>query len=94
MARGRFVCHLKDIDNITIKGGIEMAEFKYEIVERIAILSENGKWTKELNKVSWNGRTAKYDLRDWNHEDEKIGKGITLTDEEIQVLKETLDKIF
>lgn len=32
-----------------------MAEFKYEIVERIAVLSENSKgWTKELNKISWN----------------------------------------
>ena len=27
-----------------------MAEFKYEITERIAVLSENGKgWTKELS---------------------------------------------
>lgn len=31
-----------------------MADLKYEIVERIAILSEKGGWTKELNKVSWN----------------------------------------
>ena len=71
-----------------------MSDFKYEIIEKIAILSERGKWTKELNKVSWNGRPAKYDLRDWNHEDGKIGKGITITDDEAQVLKETLDKIF
>ncbi len=70
-----------------------MADFKYEIVERIAILSESGKWTKELNKVSWNGRPAKYDLRDWNHEDGKIGKGITLTDDEIKYLKHVLDVI-
>lgn len=67
-----------------------MADFKYEIVERIAILSESGKWTKELNKVSWNGRPAKYDIRDWNHEDRKIGKGTTLTEEEIENLKEVL----
>lgn len=60
-----------------------MSNFKYEIVERIAILSENGKWTKELNKVSWNQRGVKYDLRDWNHEDGKIGKGNTLTKEEL-----------
>lgn len=70
-----------------------MAEFKYEIVERIAILSENGKWTKELNKVSWNDRPAKYDLRDWNHEEGKMGKGVTLTDVEIRNLKEVLDAI-
>ncbi len=70
-----------------------MSDFKYEIVERIAILSERGKWTKELNKVSWNGRAAKYDLRDWNHEDKKIGKGTTLTDDEINNLKQVLDVI-
>ena len=70
-----------------------MAEFKYEIVERIAVLSENGKWTKELNKVSWNDRPAKYDLRDWNHEEGKMGKGVTLSDVEISNLKEVLDAI-
>jgi len=40
-----------------------MAEFKYEITERIAVLSENGKgWTKEINKVSWNDK-HKFDFR-------------------------------
>lgn len=70
-----------------------MADFKYEITERIAVLSESGKWTKELNKVSWNGRAEKYDLRDWNHEDNKIGKGTTLTEEELNNLKQVLDAI-
>lgn len=70
-----------------------MAEFKYEIVERIAVLSENGKWTKELNKVSWNDRPAKYDLRDWNHEEGKMGKGVTLNEVEVSNLKEVLDTI-
>lgn len=71
-----------------------MAEFKYEITERIAVLSENTKgWTKELNKISWNERPAKYDLRDWHHEDGKMGKGATLTDDEIKNLKEVLNAI-
>ncbi len=70
-----------------------MSDFKYEIVDRIAVLSEKGKWTKELNKVSWNGRPAKYDLRDWNHEEGKIGKGTTLTDDEIGNLKQVLNAI-
>lgn len=69
-----------------------MAEIKYEITEKIAVLSEKGNWTKELNKVSWNERAAKYDIRDWNHEEGKIGKGITLSDEEAEVLKEALNK--
>lgn len=70
-----------------------MADVKYEIVERIAILSEKGNWTKELNKVSWNNRAAKFDLRDWNHEEGKIGKGTTLTEEEINNLKQVLNAI-
>jgi len=70
-----------------------MGDIKYEIIERIAILSEKGKWTKELNKVTWNNRPAKYDLRDWNHDEGKIGKGTTLTEEELQNLREVLNAI-
>lgn len=68
-----------------------MAEIKYEIKESIATLSENTKgWTKELNLISWNDRDAKYDLRDWAPEHEKMGKGITFTKEELTKLKEIL----
>ena len=70
-----------------------MSELKYEIVERIAILSEKGTWTREINKVSWNNRPAKFDLRDWNHGEGKLGKGITLSDEEMQHLKQVLNAI-
>jgi len=80
--------------NRTIKGGNKMANIKYKVTEKIKVLSEKGKWTKEFNKVSWNDRDAKFDIRDWNHEEEKMGKGTTLTDEEAQLLKEALDKIF
>lgn len=69
-----------------------MADIKYEITEKIAVLSENGDWTKELNKVSWNGRPAKYDLRDWNHEEKKMRKGVTLTDDEFEELVEAIGK--
>ena len=68
-------------------------EFSYEIVEHIAVLSTSKTgWTKELNLISWNGRTAKYDIREWSPEHEKMGKGITLTDEEFTKLKELLSK--
>ncbi|MGX6971050.1 YdbC family protein [Vagococcus bubulae] len=69
-------------------------EFSYEILEEVAVLSENAKgWTKELNLISWNNRPAKFDLRDWAPNHEKMGKGITLTNEEFAVLKETLNKM-
>ncbi|HBJ8781132.1 TPA: hypothetical protein LEN43_001363 [Listeria monocytogenes] len=69
-----------------------MANIEYEIIEEIGVLSENARgWRKELNKISWNGRPPKYDIRDWSEDYEKMGKGITLTDEEAEVLKKLLD---
>ncbi|GAA0595460.1 YdbC family protein [Virgibacillus siamensis] len=71
-----------------------MAAIQYEIVETIAVLSESPKgWTKELNLVSWNGRDPKYDLRDWAPDKEKMGKGVTLTSEELYSLKEALNEM-
>ena len=69
----------------------EMADFNYEIVEHIGVLSESPKgWKKELNRVSWNGGDPKYDIRDWAPDREKMGKGITLTGEEVDALKKLL----
>ena len=66
-------------------------DFKYEITEEIGVLSENAKgWRKELNMVSWNDAEPKYDLRDWAPEHEKMGKGITMTEEEFRKLKELI----
>lgn len=71
-----------------------MAEIKYEITESIGILSESNKgWNKELNLVSWNDREPKYDLRDWSPDHEKMGKGITLSKEELIELKNILNNM-
>lgn len=68
-----------------------MADIKYEIVEELGVLSENAKgWRKELNLISWNDAAPKYDIRDWSPDHEKMSKGITLTKEEIEKLKEIL----
>jgi hypothetical protein len=65
-----------------------MADIKYDIVEEIGVLSENAKgWRKELNRISWNGAKPKYDIRDWAPEHEKMGKGVTLSEEELAALK-------
>jgi hypothetical protein len=70
-----------------------MADFQYEIVEELGALLTSAKgWTKELNKISWNGGAPKYDIRDWAPEHEKMGKGVTLNDEEFAALKELLNK--
>ncbi|WP_164669715.1 YdbC family protein [Virgibacillus doumboii] len=71
-----------------------MADIKYEIIETIAVLSKSPKgWTKELNLVSWNGRDPKYDLRDWAPDKAKMGKGVTLTEEDLTNLKTALNEL-
>ncbi len=71
-----------------------MAELKFEITKSLGVLSENAKgWTKELNLVSWNDREPKYDLREWSPDHDRMGKGITLTDDEILELKEILNNM-
>lgn len=70
-----------------------MADIKYEIIKNVAVLSESPKgWTKELNLISWNGRDPKYDIRDWAPNKEKMGKGVTLTEEELSSLRGSLSK--
>ena len=64
-----------------------MAEFSYEIIKQIGVLSESPKgWKRELNLISWNGRDPKYDIRDWSPDHEKMGKGITMSSEELEKL--------
>lgn len=71
-----------------------MSDIKYEIIQKIGVLSKSASgWSKELNLVSWNEREAKYDLRDWSADGGKMGKGVTLSKEELLALKEILNKI-
>lgn len=69
-----------------------MAELKFAITKELGVLSTNAKgWTKELNMVSWNEREPKYDLREWSPDHTRMGKGVTLTDEEIDSLRAILN---
>lgn len=71
-----------------------MAELKFEITEHIGIVGENARgWSRELNMVSWNDREPKYDLRDWSPDHTKMGKGLTMTADELVALKEILDEL-
>ena len=74
------------------KGG-HMA-FEFEIVEHIGLLSENPRgWTKEINRVSFNGQEAKYDIRQWSPDHEKMSKGISFSKEELNNLKHYLEEL-
>ena len=71
-----------------------MAEFKFEIKEHIGVISEDTKgWKTELNLVSWNEREPKYDIRSWDEKHEKMGKGITLTVDQLEALKSILERM-
>ncbi|WP_291627815.1 PC4/YdbC family ssDNA-binding protein [Clostridium sp.] len=68
-----------------------MVDIKFEIKETIGVVSESAKgWKKELNLISWNGKDAKYDLREWSSDHEKMGKGVILSIDELKALKDLL----
>ncbi|WP_320047480.1 PC4/YdbC family ssDNA-binding protein [uncultured Ilyobacter sp.] len=71
-----------------------MADIKFEIVENLGVIGEGAKgWKKEVNFISWNNRAPKIDIRDWDSNHEKMGKGITLSKEEAKKLKEILSEM-
>lgn len=77
-----------------MKGMRIVADIKYEIKETLGILSENNRgWSKEVNLISWNDREPKYDIRDWSPEHEKMGKGVTLSVEEMKKLRDLLNNL-
>lgn len=82
----------KEAEPMTAKKDNEKdREVTFEIVERIGIISESPKgWKKELNMVKWNDRTPKFDIREWDPAHEKMGRGITLTEEEAKTLLDYL----
>ncbi len=70
------------------------SSFTFEIKETIEVLSSNRTgWNRELNIVSWNGNKPKYDIRDWSPDHSKMGKGISLTADELNLLKEVLSEV-
>ncbi len=68
-----------------------MIEIKYEIVQHVAVISENSRgWKKEVNIISWNDRKPKLDIREWTGDREKMSKGVTFNKEEAQELKNAI----
>ena len=71
-----------------------MSDIQYELIKNIGALSKSASgWAKELNLISWNDREPKYDIRDWSANHEKMGKGVTLSKEELLALKELLNSM-
>lgn len=60
-------------------------DFSFTVHEKIAAFgeeNENG-YMLALTKTSFCGREAQYDLRPWNKDFTKMGKGIRLTEEQL-----------
>ncbi len=71
-----------------------MSDFKFDVIKNMGVLSEGSKgWRKEFNLVSWNGNEAKFDIRDWGPNYEKVGKGVTLNQTELKHLREILNNL-
>ena len=70
-----------------------MADLKYTIVDTLLVFPSAGKYHKELNLIEWEDHKAKYDLRSWNKDRSEMGKGIVLSKEEMEILKEKLGGI-
>ena len=71
-----------------------MADIKFEIIKKIGVLSKTSKgWAKGLNLISWNDREPKYDIREWSPDGQTMGKGVTLSKDELAALRELLDKM-
>lgn len=67
-------------------------EFNFELEEVLGTLSESDKhdWAKSVTRISWNENPTTLDIRRFNFSTNKVGKGISLTDEETDKLVEIL----
>jgi hypothetical protein len=71
-----------------------MSDIKFKITKKIGELSKTSKgWAKELNLISWNDREPKYDIREWAPDGQTMGKGVTLSKEELIALRELLNSM-
>ena len=70
-----------------------MDNIDYEIVMQIGLLSQSPTgWTKEVNLISWNERPPKYDIRDWSADHSQMGRGVTLSRDELLALRDLLNQ--
>ena len=70
-------------------------DIKCKIKQQIGILSQrNNGWAKEINLVQWFEKDDKFDIREWSPDHEKMGKGVTLSEDELYSLYELLKDYF
>ena len=83
----------------TTKTKTTATTFSFDIIEHIGIVDTSyGGWTTELNVVRFSrpdGTPGKamHDLRAWNSDHSRCGKGLRLTDDAVKALAEILSKL-
>lgn len=64
-------------------------EVVFEIIKHIGVIAEyQTGWKKEVNIVSWNNNKPKYDIREWDENQQFMSRGLTLTKEEMEKVVE------
>lgn len=68
-------------------------EFSYEIIEEIGQVGNPtpSGWSTRLNLISWNRGTPKLDIRSWNEDMTRMGKGVTFSKEDAKDLEVLLN---
>lgn len=65
----------------------DQSNYNFMIHKEIGIVSEKPSgWTMELNLVSFNGREAMYDLREWNDDHTALRRGVRLSESDLASL--------
>ena len=65
-------------------------EFKSEVIEKVATLKEGNSYSKEVLRRIWGDNPITMDIRMVNKTNDFIGKGISLSDEECDMLVDVL----
>lgn len=69
--------------------------FSYDVKKNCGVIANRKNDTIELRFISYGGKEPKYDIRLWytdDNDEERLGKGVTLTREELQTLRDLIDK--
>lgn len=65
-------------------------EFSYELIEFLGSLNEKEGWSKSVVRIAWGENPVTIDVRNMNIMAERMGKGISLSDEEADRLVDIL----
>lgn len=73
----------------------EKKELEFKIIHQVKALADANEkgWRNELNVVQWGENKPKAEIRAWNADHTKCGKGITLTPSECDMLFDGLDNL-